>query len=277
LLGTRKYFEVRAMPFDVDTVLMVVRDVTEARLAEQKLRQHEQERIHLARLGALGEMVAGISHEINQPLHAIATFAAASLNVLEAGDYQGIGQVRDWLQKIARQAFRASEIVKRFRQFSSPAAHISAVPVSELIREALELAGGELRRRNVHVEIHNQAGDSAFAGDRIQIQQVLVNFLVNAGEALEQNPSPDRDVTVVARLNAGLLVCEVRDNGNGLPEVPLVQLFDAFYTTKPHGLGLGLAISRTIIESQGGRIWAKPNSPRGAIFGFEIPPAQPRD
>jgi two-component system sensor kinase FixL len=270
--GTKKYFEARSTPFDADTVLIAVRDITEARLAEQRLRQHEQERVHLARLGALGEMVAGISHEINQPLHAIANFAAASLNVLEAGNADGIEQVRSWLQKIARQAFRASEIVKRFRQFSSPTAQIVSVPVSELLNETVELTVGELRRRGVLLEVHNEADDLPFTSDRVQIQQVLVNFLVNACEALEANPANDRHVQLLARMADGKLHCEVADNGMGLPDVPPAQLFDAFYTTKANGLGLGLAISRTIIESHGGRIWARPNAPRGAVFGFEVPP-----
>lgn len=273
LLGSQKYFEARLSPYESGTVLMLVRDITEARLAEQRLRQHEQERVHLGRLGALGEMVAGISHEINQPLHAIANFAAASLNVLDSGDSQALDQIRDWLQKIARQAFRASEIVKRFRQFSSPIARITTVPVSEFLTESVELAAGELRRRNVYVEVVNEADDLPFVADRIQIQQVLVNFLINAAEALDANDIKDRHVNVAARIVDGKLLCEVADDGPGLPDIPPPQLFDAFYTTKPNGLGLGLPICRTIIESHGGRIWARPNTPRGAIFGFEIPPA----
>jgi len=273
LHGARGFFEARTMPFDAETVLVVVRDVTEARLAEQRLRQHEQERLHLARLGALGEMSAGISHEIKQPLHAIANFAAASLNVLAANNEQAIEQVRQWLQKIASQAFRASEIVNRYRQFSSPAGHISNVPVSELLKEAIGLVEGELRRRGVQVETRNEAHDQPFVNDRIQVEQVLVNFLVNASEVLEANPTDNRRIVIYARLEGGKLRCEVADNGPGLPDVPPTQIFDAFFTTKASGMGLGLAISRTIIESHGGRIWARANTPRGAVFGFEIPPA----
>jgi C4-dicarboxylate-specific signal transduction histidine kinase len=249
-------------------------------LSESTRRTHaetqQQEHAHLARLSALGAMVAGISHEINQPLHAIANFAAASLNVLESGNPDATDQVRQWLQKIAQQSFRVSEIVKRFRQFSSPAAHITAATIGELLGEALELAQAELRRRDVQVEVHNDAAYETFRGDHIQIQQVLLNFLVNAAEALEHNPEQDRRVLVTARLAQGNLICEVLDNGlAGLPDVPGPQLFDSFYTTKSTGLGLGLAISRTIIESHGGRIWARPNTPQGAVFGFEIPPASP--
>jgi len=273
VLGTRQYFEARVTPFDTGTVLMIVRDITEARLAEQRLRQHEQERAHLARLGALGEMVAGISHEINQPLHAIANFAAASINKLESVDENAQEMVHQWLQKIASQAFRASEIVKRFRHFSSPAAHVSSVPVSELLQESAELVAGEFRRRNVQLEVRNAAGDAPFVADRIQLEQVLVNFLVNAGESLEGNEAKNRRVVVTAKIENGLLTCEVADNGAGLPDVPTAQLFDAFFTTKPNGLGLGLAISRTIVESQGGQIWVRANKPRGAVFGFSMPPA----
>jgi PAS domain S-box-containing protein len=274
LLGARQYFEARSMPFDSDTVLVVVRDVTEARLAEQQLRQHEEERLHLARLSALGAMSAGISHEIKQPLHAIANFAAASLNILSGGDERAVEQVREWLQKIAAQAFRASEIVNRFRRFSSPTAQITSVPVSELLRDSVGLVESELRRHGVQVEIDNEAHDQPFAGDRIQFEQVLVNFLVNACEAVQHVPAKERRLRLHARFDEGWLTCEVSDNGSGLPDVPAAQLFDAFFTTKPNGMGLGLAISRTIIESHGGRIWARSNAPRGAIFGFSIPPSK---
>jgi two-component system sensor kinase FixL len=274
LLGQRRYFEARMIPFEAGTVLMVVRDITEARQAQQRLQQHEAELAHLGRLGALGAMVAGISHEINQPLHAIANFAAASLNMLDDGRPESISQVRDWLQKIASQSFRASEIVKRFRQFSSPAAHVENVSVEELLVESLDLAAGELRRRGVVVHLKNHANGTTFAGDRIQMQQVLVNFLVNAGEALTANTERDRHVELSARLSDHKLICEVADNGiGGLPAVPPQHLFESFFTTKTNGLGLGLAICRTIIESHGGRIWARANMPRGAIFGFEIPSA----
>lgn len=279
--GTRRQVIVTGMPIMHDgnlagTIITCV-DVSLLRQAEEALQQQQQERAHLSRLSALGAMVAGISHEINQPLHAIANFAAASLNVLEAGKPEATEQIRQWLQKIAQQAFRASEIVKRFRQFSSPAAHITEATVGELLGEAVELAQAELRRRNVKVEVNNEAADQRFAGDHIQIQQVLLNFLVNAAEALERNPEQERRIVVTARMVEGNLLCEVLDNGlSGLPDVPGPQLFDSFYTTKSSGLGLGLAISRTIIESHGGRIWARPNAPQGAVFGFEIPPATPQ-
>ena len=278
--GGRRQVIVSGMPIMHDgqlagTIITCV-DVSLLRQAEETLRQQQQERAHLARLSALGAMVAGISHEINQPLHAIANFAAASLNVLESGNPESTEQVRQWLQKIAQQSFRASEIVKRFRQFSSPVAHVTAAPVAELLSAALELAEVELRRRNVQIEVHNESTDAIFAGDHIQIQQVLLNFLVNAAEALEHNPAGDRRLVVTARTEQGNLVCEVIDNGvGGLPEMSLPRLFDSFYTTKSSGLGLGLAISRTIIQSHGGRIWARPNTPQGAVFGFEIPPATP--
>jgi PAS domain S-box-containing protein len=273
IFGEIMYFETRATRLDEKTVLMLVRNTTKDRQAEQRLRQQEQEVAHLARLGALGEMVAGISHEINQPLHAIANYAAASLNKLESNEENAKEQVDAWLRKIASQAFRASEIVKRFRQFSSPTTRTSTVSVAELIQEALELVAGEVRKRNVQVDVRNLAGDVSFVVDRIQLQQVLVNLLVNACEAVEGNATNARKVVVLTKIEHGKLVCEVADNGVGLPNVSPSQLFDAFYTTKPSGLGLGLPISRTIIEALGGRIWARHNSPRGSVFGFEIPKA----
>jgi C4-dicarboxylate-specific signal transduction histidine kinase len=147
------------------------------------------------------------------------------------------------------------------------------VSVAELLNESLELVTGEFTRRGVKCEMRNLAGDAPFVIDRIQLQQVLVNFLVNAGEAVEGNARQQRRVVLLAKIEHGKLVCEVADNGVGLPSVPMSQLFDAFFTTKPNGLGLGLPISRTIIESLGGRIWARNNDPRGAVFGFEIPQA----
>jgi two-component system, LuxR family, sensor kinase FixL len=270
-------FQAQATRLDKESVIVLVRDVTEMRRSEQRLRQHEQERAHLGRLGALGEMVAGISHEINQPLHAIANFAAASLNKLDSSDAGAKEQVQQWLQRIASQAFRASQIVKRFRQFSSPVARTSTISLAELLQETVELVSGEVHRRKAQLEVRNLASDATIVVDRIQLQQVLVNFLVNACEAVENNEAKDRRIVLLAKVEHGMLVCEVADNGVGLPEVPMSQIFDAFFTTKSNGLGLGLAISRTIIESLGGRIWARPNFPRGAVFAFEIPHPPQKD
>ena len=266
-----RFYEARATSLYDGPVLLIVRDITEARRNEERELKHQRELAHLARLNALGEMVAGISHEVNQPINAIVNFASAILNELDADDQFDRAAIRKRFEDIRKQAYRAGEIVKRFRRFSSSNSRRSSVLPIEIVNETLEMLRSELRRREVRVKVQDHAPDTLLIVDRVQIQQVLVNLLFNACDALEKNAANERRVLIRIELRDNVVVIDVSDNGAGLPPEPIEQIFTSFFTTKPQGLGMGLAISRTILESHGGRLSARNNEDRGATFTLEIP------
>jgi two-component system sensor kinase FixL len=266
-----RFFEARAAVIDEDRIMLIVRDITPDRAEEVREVQSQKQLAHTARLSALGEMVAGISHEINQPLHAIGNFASALLNEFESGSDPSREKIVKRLDEIRRQSYRAGEIVKRFKQFSSPASRRSSILASELVSETLELLQSELRHREVRVDVEDHAPKQLFIADRVQLQQVLVNFILNACDAMEKLPPRDRQILIrVAKRDYAIRI-ETTDNGVGLPDVSMEQLFTSFFTTKEKGLGMGLAISRSILEAHGGRIYATNNPTRGATFVMEIP------
>ena len=248
----------------------VARDITERQRTEEALRQAQAELAHVARLTTLGELTASIAHEINQPLGAMVNSANACVRWLAA---QNLERAQQSAVRVVAEGQRAGDIITRIHALAQKApSHKDWLDLNATIRDVLALARSEVQRHGVVVATHLAAEVPLVRADRIQIQQVLLNLLINALEALSGVGDGPREVVVQSAPDAapGVLVT-VGDTGPGLDPQSLDRLFEAFYTTKPQGLGLGLAISRSIIAAHGGRLWASANVPRGAVMQFTVP------
>jgi len=248
-------------------------DITERKLAEESLRQTQAELARVNRVTTMGELTASLAHEVNQPIAAASTNANTCLRWL-AADTPNIEEAREAATRIVKDAKRAAEITSRIRQlFRKGTPQRDVVDVNEIIREMIILLRGETTRYNIVVETDLAADLPKFLADRVQLQQVLMNLMINGIEAMKDAKGM-RQLSIKSqrRQNEEVLVC-VSDSGVGLPPEDTEQIFNAFFTTKPQGTGMGLRISRSIIESHGGRLWAAGNSPRGASFYFSLPSA----
>ncbi len=250
----------------------IIRDTTERDEAEAKLRRMEAQLAHVARLSTMGELVGGIAHEVSQPVYSVLNFAKASQNVLTGEGEPNLDDLREWSGQITSAASRAGQIIARLRSFvrrTEP--QRSPASINEVVRESAELVAFEARRQQVAVELQLDETVPTVLIDRVQIQQVLVNVLRNAYEALESSPPAEPRVVVSTSFEGEEVAVAVTDNGPGLPAPDVLNPFDAFATTKPTGLGIGLAISRTIVEAHGGRLRAANSPNRGATFHFALP------
>ncbi|MBV9929186.1 MAG: PAS domain-containing protein [Acidobacteria bacterium] len=275
--GQYRWFLTRAVPLrDKGGKIVkwygVTTDIEDRKRAEEereRLRRLEDELKHTNRLNMLGELTSSIAHEINQPLAAAITSAGACLRWLER-DRPEVERARETVRRIEDDGRRAAEIITRLKSFyrkdTSP--RREAVSVNELVGEMLVLLRGEADRHSVALRTELAAELPAVWGDRVQLQQVLMNLMLNAVEAMSETGG---ELTVRTRGGDGGVLVSVSDTGVGLPAGKTEQIFDAFYTTKGAGTGMGLAISRTIIESHGGRLWAEANNGRGASFHFTLP------
>jgi PAS domain S-box-containing protein len=281
--GSTVYIATSGKPvFDADGRFLgyqgVSTDVTaavRAERAEKALHQAQAELARVTRVTTLGELAASIAHEVNQPLAAIVADANASLNWLAMAN-PDLDVVRDALAAIVKDGHRASAVTSRIRALlaRSSIAH-EPCDLSGTIREVLPLVGPEIRRHDVVLETALAPDLPHVMGDRIQLQQVLLNLLLNATEAMREVPPARRRMVVRATLDQrddGLwVVVAVEDAGVGFGQDEATRLFEAFYTTKPSGLGMGLSISRSIIDSHNGRLWATANTDHGATFRFALP------
>jgi len=224
----------------------------------------------VARLTTLGELTASIAHALNQPLGAMVTSANACLRWLAA---QNLARAQQSAVRIVADGQRAADTITRIRALAQNApAHKDWLDVNATIHDVLALARSEVHRHGVVVATQLAADVPRILGDRIQVQQVLLNLVMNAIEALSGVSAEPRTLGVSSECGAAPeVVIAVRDSGPGLEPEGRERLFEAFYTTKPHGLGLGLAISRRIIAAHGGRLWATANVPHGAVFQFTVP------
>ena len=243
----------------------------ELRQANENLREREAELTHVTRVMTIGELTASIAHEVNQPLAAIVTNGNACLRWL-GGATPNLSEGRAAVERIIKDSYRASEVIARIRTLVKKAPpRNDLVDLNEVIIEVLALAQTEARRNRVSVNRQLKDDLPHVRGDRVQLQQVILNLIINGLEAIAKNKDGARELSVSSDVDdANNVIVAVKDSGEGLDSANLERVFDAFYTTKPEGMGMGLAISRTIIESHGGRLWAVPNSPKGAVFQFTL-------
>ena len=280
--GTRVPVLIGAAAFDgtPDEGVAFIVDLTEQKHAEEKLRESElryralqSELAHANRIATMGQLCAWIAHDVRQPLVGVVASANAGLRWLSA-EPTNVPSARRALDRVIREGHRAADVLDRIRTLVKKASpHKESIGLNEVVRETISLLGPEAQRKGIVVKAELAADLPPVSADRIQTQQVIVNLMVNAIEAMNNVAVPlPRNLLVTSSLDvSGVVVVAVGDSGPGISAEHLNHLFDAFFTTKSGGLGMGLAISRTIIESFGGRIWVTPNTPQGAVFRFALP------
>jgi PAS domain S-box-containing protein len=283
--GTVFPVEIRTRMFaqgDRRFYLALARDITERKLAEATVRGKDDalqmaraELARVSRVTTLGELTASIAHEVNQPLGAMVANAAACARWL-AAQPPDVQKTKQALQSIAADGKRAGDIIGRIRALTRRQLPSTArLDVNRKILDVLALAEAELRSREVAVETRLESNLPPVSGDRVQLQQVLLNLIVNAVDAMDAVHDRPRALTIVSKRDGPEAVAvEVRDSGTGLDPQAAQRVFEAFYTTKPEGIGIGLSISRSIVEAHGGRISVSANAPHGAVFRFTLPLAE---
>jgi len=256
-----------------------VLDLTERKEAEKKVRESEHrfrevqtELEHANRVATMGQLTASIAHEVNQPIAATVTSAQAALRWLRAQP-PNIGEVDQVLSRIVKDSTRAADVLGRIRQMVKKAPpRKEPVDINEAIREVIELTRGEVAKSGASVETQLSDGLPLIEGDRVELQQVLLNLIVNALEAMSGVSEDARHLQIDTQHDdSNCVLVTVRDSGPGFSVQNTEHIFAPFYTSKPTGLGMGLSICRSIIDAHGGRLWASPNEPRGATVQFTVP------
>jgi C4-dicarboxylate-specific signal transduction histidine kinase len=235
------------------------------------LHQAQADLARVNRVTTMGELTASLAHEVNQPIGAAVTNANTCIRWL-AGDKPNIDEARAAALRAVKDGRRAAEIISRIRLlFKKGTAERELVNVNEIIREMIVLSHGETTRYKISVEADLAQELSPVLGDRVQLQQVLMNLIMNSIDAMKDIEGHRVLAIKSQRAGDGKIMITVSDTGVGLPHEQTDQIFNAFFTTKSHGTGMGLSISRSIVESHGGRLWATDNSPRGASFCLTLP------
>ncbi|MEH2482364.1 PAS domain S-box-containing protein [Nitrobacteraceae bacterium AZCC 2146] len=248
-----------------------VLDLTGRKHAEEALRKAQADLAHVNRVATMGQLTASITHEVNQPITAAVTYALAARRLLSAKP-PNFREVDDALALIVKEGTRAGEVVGRIRALMKKApARKDAVEINDAILEVIALTRTEAAHNSVSVRTQLAEGLPRVQGDRVQLQQVLVNLIINAIEAMRDVDEEERELLISTRNEPDGASVEVRDSGPGFAPADLNRVFEAFYTTKPDGLGFGLSICRSIIDAHNGRLWASANLPRGASFQFALP------
>lgn len=258
---------------EAEVALRHARDDLEIRVQErtEALQQVQSELTHVTRVMTLGELTASIAHEVNQPLAAIVTNGNATLRWLGSAT-PNLSEARQAVERIIKDSYRASAVISRVRTLVKKAPpRNDLVDLNEVIVEVFALAQTEARRNRVFLKQQLKHDLPTVRGDRVQLQQVILNLIINGLEAIGKSSNGTRELSVMSDQESENVRIAVSDSGEGLDAANLERVFDAFFTTKPDGMGMGLAISRTIIESHGGRLWATSNSSKGAVFQFTLP------
>ncbi len=252
-------------------ILETNNDVTERKRAAEALRQAQADLAHIARVTTMGELTASLAHEVNQPIAAAVTNANTCLRWLTR-DQPNVEEARAAAMRIVKDGTRAGEIISRIRLlFKKGTSERELVNVNEVIEEMIVLLRGEATRYTISVRVELAADLPRVNGDRVQLQQVLMNLMLNSIDAMKDVDGTRELAVNSQRGEDGQVLISVSDTGVGLPPQQADKIFNSFFTTKTHGTGMGLRISRSIIESHGGRLWAADNSPRGATFQFTLP------
>jgi C4-dicarboxylate-specific signal transduction histidine kinase len=248
---------------------------SDLRASQEQSQLHLTELAHISRLSVMGEMAAGLAHELNQPLHAAKNYARGSIRRLAKNPLDD-GEVMTALEHIAREADRAAEILRRVRGFvEKTGPQVATISLNEVITSALTIINIELKRTGGRVVSELPADLAKVNADPIQVEQVMVNLARNALEAMHDVPLEQRILTIGARQSDDQTVeVFVRDCGQGIDADDIDKVFNPFFTTKSEGMGMGLAISRSIIEAHDGRIWVASNDDRGCTFHFALPMAK---
>jgi len=247
-----------------------VRDLTERQQTQRRLQDLQSELIHMSRFTAMGEMASTLAHELNQPLTAVASYLNGCRRLLEGTESVNALMLRDAIDRAADQALRAGQIIRRMRLFVARGESERQVEnLTKLIEESSALALVGVREAGVRVDFDFDPRANFVLADKIQIQQVLLNLIRNAIEAMHDMPRRQLTISTAEQPDGMVEVC-VSDTGPGIAPEVAPQLFQPFVTTKPHGMGVGLSISRTIIEAHGGRLWVAPNASGGTIFGLTL-------
>jgi PAS domain S-box-containing protein len=284
--GTTFPIEIRTGTFEQAGKLFhlaLARDISERKIAEERLREKDDalqmartELERMSRLTTLGELTTSIAHEVSQPLGAMVASAGACARWLGA-DPPAMAEARSALDNIVADGKRAREVIARIRALAKrQVPRMDLLDLNRKILDVLALTEQELRSHHVVLETTLARTLPHVKGDRVQLQQVLLNLIMNAIEAMSAVNDRPRVLTIVSVPGTDGVAVEVRDSGMGLDPHRAEQVFEAFYTTKAEGLGIGLSISRSIVEAHGGRLWATPNEPHGAVFRFSLPVAEDR-
>jgi C4-dicarboxylate-specific signal transduction histidine kinase len=249
-----------------------VMDVTAAKRAEEAIQAAQAELAHVARMTTLGELTAWIAHEVNQPLAGIVTNGTACLQWL-GQKTPALDEARSAVEDMIGDAQRAGDVILEIRALSRKTApKRAALDINELIQGVVRLVTREAQAHGASVRLELAPALPAVVGDRVQLQQVVINLVINAIQAMASVTARPRELSIRSRRNeAGHVLIEVADSGHGIGSTNLEQLFKAFFTTKPAGMGMGLSICRSIIEAHGGNVWATDNTPSGAVFHFTLP------
>ena len=244
----------------------------DAHESERRYRETQTQLAHANRVATMGQLTASIAHEVNQPIAATVANARAALRWLGA-EPPNLGEVRQALGRIARDGDRAGAVVGRIRALIKKAPPgDERVEINAAIREVIEFTRSEAVKSGVRAQTDLLEGLPLVRGDRVELQQVILNLVLNAFEAMSGISESPRELLIATnKTESGDVVVSVRDSGPGLAPAAFERLFEAFYTTKPNGIGLGLSICRSIIEAHSGRLWASANEARGAVFQFTLP------
>jgi PAS domain S-box-containing protein len=247
-------------------------DITQERETALTVQRQRDELAHVARISTMGELAASLAHELNQPLTAILSNAQAAQRFL-AADPANLGEIRAILHDIVEDDSRAGEVIRRVRELVKKGElETRALDIDTIVRDVVTLIHSDAILHNVNILLQMDPGAPKVRGDKVQLQQVVLNLLLNAFQAMKDCPVNERQVAVRTELNEGHeVIIAVRDFGEGMKDDQLDKIFQPFYTTKDNGLGLGLAISRSIVEAHGGRLWAQNNPDHGATMYFTVP------